>query len=58
MGKTQKSERGKMAIGLSQVIRSRKSDLDHPQRWNYTTLVGARDASETKPTFVIKEKEE
>ena len=46
MGKTQKSERGKMIIGLSQVIRSRKSDLDHPQRWNYTTLV---DVSRPEP---------
>lgn len=46
MSKPQHSERGRMAIGLSQVIRARKSDVDRPPRWNYTTLV---DVSRPEP---------
>jgi len=36
-----------MLIGLAQVIRTRRTDLDHPPRWNYTTLVDV-DRSEPR----------
>lgn len=41
MGKQNRSERGKMIVGLTQVIGSRKpeNDVTAPPRWNYDTLV-------------------
>lgn len=34
-----RSERGRMIVGLTQVIRTRKTDLDHTPRWTRDTLV-------------------